>query len=416
MEVDNVQALKNEPLPHDEPEGITKIDLEGTLKRAISTVTRATELDLEGMYSEAVTQYDAALRDFDCVVAQEMSQAVRDCVMAKMDAYAHRSEKLKAFLSRSRSPSLDGGSLGPADSETAETGASSDSGVETFDDGAHNAHNLSADSGAEEPTYSTVYEPRSHQQRSRRQFLDACAEQVEQLLQIIKDEREPQDIRDRARKRCIQILDFAEAYQRDFLPGGGADAATGGCDAPAPAPLVARTVSVASSVAGAEPLLTRQLVHAEVLHSADLEPAAADGDERTDAGDGDADSCPEVPDDGGDEFHPLSFSLASLRFADAESSGRSESPDYATVRRSASSPRKYLSQSSLNRIETEAEPLLDSPDGPTVRASVLPATARRPAKQHWWRRRRGSEHDPEPLEKGLAEPGVFWVLLGSLCG
>ena len=81
----------------------------------------------------------------------EMSQAVRDCVMAKMDAYAHRSEKLKAFLSRSRSPSLDGGSLGPADSETAETGASSDSGVETYDDGTHNTHNLSADSGAGEP-------------------------------------------------------------------------------------------------------------------------------------------------------------------------------------------------------------------------------------------------------------------------
>ena len=67
--------------------------------------------------------------------------------MAKMDAYAHRSDKLKAFLSRSRSPSSDGGSLGPADSEAAETtGASSDSGVETYDDGTHNSHNLSADS------------------------------------------------------------------------------------------------------------------------------------------------------------------------------------------------------------------------------------------------------------------------------
>ena len=71
--------------------------------------------------------------------------------MAKMDAYAHRSDKLKAFLSRSRSPSSDGGSLGPADSEAAETGASSDSGVETYDDGTHNSHNLSADSGAGEP-------------------------------------------------------------------------------------------------------------------------------------------------------------------------------------------------------------------------------------------------------------------------
>ena len=36
-------------------------------------MTRATELDLEGMYSEAVTQYDAALRDFDCVVTQGTS-------------------------------------------------------------------------------------------------------------------------------------------------------------------------------------------------------------------------------------------------------------------------------------------------------------------------------------------------------
>ena len=77
-----------------------------------------------------------------------MSPSARDCVMAKMDAYAHRSDKLKAFLSRSRSPSSDGGSLGPADSEATETGASSDSGVETYDDGTHNSHNLSADSGA----------------------------------------------------------------------------------------------------------------------------------------------------------------------------------------------------------------------------------------------------------------------------
>ena len=38
----------------------------------------------------------------------------------------------------------------------------------------------------EEPDYAAVYEPRKHQQRSRQQFLDACAEQVEQLLQIIK--------------------------------------------------------------------------------------------------------------------------------------------------------------------------------------------------------------------------------------
>ena len=80
----------------------------------------------------------------------EMSPSARDCVMSKMEAYAHRSDKLKAFLSRSRSPSSDGGSLGPADSEAAETGASSDSGVETYDDGTHNSHNLSADSGAGE--------------------------------------------------------------------------------------------------------------------------------------------------------------------------------------------------------------------------------------------------------------------------
>ena len=82
---------------------------------------------------------------------------------------------------------------------------------------------------------------------------------------------------------------------------------------------MARTLSVASSVAGAEPLLTRQLVHAEVLHSADLEHAA-DGAEQAEhsAATGAADSCPEVPDDGDDEFHPLSFSLASLRFADGQ--------------------------------------------------------------------------------------------------
>ena len=43
-------------------------------QRAIDTVTRATELDLEGMYGEAVTQYDAALRDFDTVVTQGTSQ------------------------------------------------------------------------------------------------------------------------------------------------------------------------------------------------------------------------------------------------------------------------------------------------------------------------------------------------------
>ena len=43
-------------------------------------------------------------------------------------------------------------------------------------------------SAAEEPGYATIYEPRKHQQRSRQQFLDACAEQVEQLLQIIKGE------------------------------------------------------------------------------------------------------------------------------------------------------------------------------------------------------------------------------------
>ena len=42
-------------------------------QRAIDTVTRATELDLEGLYGEAVTQYDAALRDFDTVVAQGTS-------------------------------------------------------------------------------------------------------------------------------------------------------------------------------------------------------------------------------------------------------------------------------------------------------------------------------------------------------
>ena len=36
-------------------------------------MTRATELDLEGLYGEAVTQYDAALRDFDTVVAQGTS-------------------------------------------------------------------------------------------------------------------------------------------------------------------------------------------------------------------------------------------------------------------------------------------------------------------------------------------------------
>ena len=86
------------------------------------------------------------------------------------------------------------------------------------------------------------------------------------------------------------------------------------------------------------------------------------------------------------------------------------------MRRTTPSPRKYLSQSSLNRIETESEPLLDAADGPAVRASVLPATARRQPKQRWWRRRRGSEHDPEPLDKELAEPSVFWVLLGSICG
>ena len=46
-------------------------------QRAIETVTRATELDLEGMYSEAVTQYEAALRDFDCVVTQGTSSSAR---------------------------------------------------------------------------------------------------------------------------------------------------------------------------------------------------------------------------------------------------------------------------------------------------------------------------------------------------
>ena len=136
------------------------------------------------------------------------------------------------------------------------------------------------------------------------------------------DEREPEEIRDRARKRCSQILDFAEAYQRDFLPAGAASASgpsSSGCDAPAP--LVARTVSVASSVAGAEPLLTRQLVHAEVLHSADLdhEPEQPEPEQEPEQ---DAtsvtDSCPDLPDDGDDEFHPLSCSIASLRFADGE--------------------------------------------------------------------------------------------------
>ncbi|XP_037070685.1 uncharacterized protein LOC119091881 [Pollicipes pollicipes] len=265
--------------------------------------------------------------------------------------------------------------------------ASSDSGVETGYD-LINSHNLSTDSAPDESQYATIYEPRKHQQQSRRQFLDACAEQVEQLLQIIRDESEPEEIRWRARKRCEQILDFAESYRRDFLPEVAPPAA-------------ARTVSVASSVAPADPLRTHQLVHAEVLLSADGEPADAD--------------CPEPPGDGDDEFQPLCCSIDSLRFADAESSGRSDSPDYATVRRATPSPRKQLSQSSLNRIECEAEPLLTAPE--RAGSAVLPASAQ-PRRARWWRRRRHDEDDdePEPLERSLAEPGLFWVLLGSICG
>ena len=139
------------------------------------------------------------------------------------------------------------------------------------------------------------------------------------LLSASPDEREPEEIRERARKRCTQILDFAEAYQRDFLPPESAP----GPSSEAPGPLVARTVSVASSVAGAEPLLTRQLVHAEVLHSADLdtEPEPEPGRE-PEPREPDMGSTgtwgPELPDDGDDEFHPLSCSIASLRFADGE--------------------------------------------------------------------------------------------------
>ena len=48
------------------------------MQRAIDTVIRATELDLEGMYGEAVTQYDAALHDFDTVVAQGTSRDTYD--------------------------------------------------------------------------------------------------------------------------------------------------------------------------------------------------------------------------------------------------------------------------------------------------------------------------------------------------
>lgn len=377
MEVDNVQ----------------REDGNDTLKRAIDTVTRATEQDLEGCYEDAVTLYDTALRDFNYVISQQKSQVVRDCVLSKMDAYASRSETLKKFLSRSRSPSSDGGSLGATDGDAAETSASSDSGVETVDDPASTGHNLSTDSGAEESEYATIYEPRKHQQQSRRQFLDACAEQVEQLLQIIRDEHEPEEIRQRARRRCEQILDFAESYRRDFLPE--------------PAPPVARTVSVASSVAPADPVLTRQLVHAEVLLSADEQP-----DEPRGGQDEDENECPELPADGDAEFHPLSCSIDSLRFADAESSGASDSPDYATVRRTPS-PRKQLSESSLNRIESEAEPLL----APTERAefAVLPAQTQ-PRRRRWWRRRRPSDDEPEPLDRHLAEPGIFWVLLGSICG
>lgn len=101
------------------------------------------------------------------------------------------------------------------------------------------------------------------------------------------DQDESEEIRQTARHRCLQILDFAEAYRRDFCPS-------------TEPPQVARTVSVASSVA-ADPALTRQLVHAEVLLS------AADGDD-----------CPEPPADGDAEFKPLTFSIDSLRFADGE--------------------------------------------------------------------------------------------------
>lgn len=390
MEVDNVQLQHRND----------------ALKRAIETVTRATEHDLEGMYDDAVTMYDSALQDFDRVISQEKSQVVRDCVQAKMEAYAYRSDTLKKFLSRSRSPSSDGGSLGATDGDATETSASSDSGVDTVDDIANNSHNLSADSGADETTYSTTYEPRKHQQESRKQFLDACAEQVEQLLQIIRDESEPEEIKERARKRCVQILDFAEAYRRDFLPEPAAP----------PAGPVARTVSVASSVAAADPLRTHQLVHAEVLHSADQELDRDHEEVELSAAKlerGEDDECPEPPEDGDAEFHPLSFSIDSLRFADAESSGRSDSPDYATVRRATPSPRKHLSQSSLNRIETESEPLVGA-ERPGC--AVLPAVARRPAKKRWFRRRHRSEDEPEPLSSELAEPSLFWVVLGSICG
>jgi len=380
MEVDNVQDRN----------GALKVV---TLKRAIDTVTRATEQDMEGMYEEAVTLYDSALSDFDSVISQEKSQVVRDCVLSKMDAYAHRSSTLKKFLHGSRSPSSDAGSLGVPDGDdrATETSASSDSGV----DDVTPRHDLSADSAAEEPQYATICEPRQHQQQSRQQFLDACAEQVEQLLRIIRDEHESEEIRQRARERCEQILDFSEAYRRDFCPepaaGGAAEAGLW------TRPEVARTVSVASSVVPAD---TRQLVHAEVLLSAEPDQAEEDG-------------CPCPPEDGSAEFQPLTSSIDSLRFADESPAGRSDSPDYATVRRATPSPRKHLSQVSLNKIETEAEPLLDS-TGPGC--AVLPVTAQRRPANKWWRRKPRADPQPEPLNHRLAEPSIFWLLLGSICG
>lgn len=68
------------------------------LQKAIELVTKATELDREEKYSEALKQYEFALEHFMTALKYEKNARSKESIRAKCTEYLARAEKIKTFI------------------------------------------------------------------------------------------------------------------------------------------------------------------------------------------------------------------------------------------------------------------------------------------------------------------------------